>query len=237
MRALALSTVVLVLAFQVHAKAGQFCTLNGPTLRSEAGHNRLVTSLTCVGSVDKNELPYPDGELFVGATLFRASENYKATPLRYDSWKAPMEWAATDGREPVDLEAVVTHAAPGKTEIAFLIPSGRAFTHVQLAVWDKKNACAGDTGCPKSGYTLGRSDEDGLPIPIDTWPRPVCNKTKLIESGYLTNEGPGDPAGVALTSGDTAAFDLNDCYRLVSGAGLGYSLRRWRVGPLPAIPP
>jgi hypothetical protein len=236
MRTIALPAMVLALTVQTHAQAGQFCTLNAPSMRSEAGHDRLVTSLTCVGSAAKNELPYPEGELFVGATLFRASEKFKDTLLRYDS-RQPMEWAATDGKEPVDLEAIVTHAALGNTEIAFQIPSGRAFTHVQLAVWDKKNTCDGDSDCPKSGYTLGRFDENRLPIPIDTWPRPVCSKTKLIESGYLTKEGPGDPAGVALTSGDTAAFDLNDCYRLVSGADLGYSLRRWRVGPLPSASP
>jgi hypothetical protein len=236
MRTIALAAV-LILAVQAHVHAGQFCTLDTPLLRSEAGRNRLVTSLKCVGSADKRELLYPEGELFIGATLFRAGDGYKTTSLIYDSVKAPMEWAAADGKEPVDLDAVVTRATPGSTEIAFQIPSGPAFTHVQLVVWDKKNGCAGDSSCPKSGYTLGKSDEDALPIPVDTWPRPVCNEKKLVDSGYLTKEGPGDPAGVALTSGDTAAFELNDCYRLVPGSGLGYSLRRWRIGPLPAASP
>jgi hypothetical protein len=236
MRTIALLAMVFALAVQANAKAGQFCTLDAPSVRTEAGHNLLVTSLRCVASEGKQRLAYPEGELFVGATLFRAKDEYKAAQLRYDD-ESNIRWAAADGKEPVGLEAVVSHAAPGNTEIKFQIPSGRIFTHVLLAVWDKKNECAGDSSCPKSGYTLGKSDDDGLPVPIDTWPRPVCNKEKLIESGYLTTEGPGDPAGVALNAGGTAAFDLNDCYRLVPGSGLGYSLRRWRVGPLSAISP
>src|ERR1700730_7307508 len=65
MRAIVLPAVVLALAVQAHAKAGESCSLSAPYVRSEVGHNRLVTSLKCTGSADKHELPYPDGELFV----------------------------------------------------------------------------------------------------------------------------------------------------------------------------
>jgi len=235
---LTLLAIVFAVAVQAQARANQFCALDAPSLRMEGGSPRLVATLKCAGAASKQQLRYPDGELFVGATLFRASEKYKSTTsLRYDSMKAA-EWVASDAQDPVDLDAFAIHTAAGPTEIVFQIPAGPAFTHVLLAVWNRKNECAGDSDCPKFGYTLGTPDEDGLPVPIDTWPRPVCDKAKLIDSGYLTTDGPGDPAGVALTSSEfTAMFELNDCYRLIEGDGLGYSLRRWRVGPLPAAPP
>lgn len=220
-------TIVIALCTCRAASAGQFCILETPSLQTTAGGIDVVVTVKCSAAAGDSALPYPDGTLYVGATVFRADPGLKGKTLPFDSWKDD------ERMQPTHLPAVEVRAVSGPIKATFHLPQIGANTHISIAVWDQKNACKGQSDCPEIGYTLGRADDDGMPIPIDTWPRPVCRKAKLIASGYLTSSGPVDPSGHVLEGSAARDFLSNDCYRLVKSDGLGYSLRRWRIGPLP----
>ncbi len=220
--------VTLLVAAHQHGVASQSCRLMPPTATQGLQGTGFTVAVQCAAA--EGAVPYPDA-VFIGATMFREAPDLKGKIVPFDSL------ADGDSVPHTDLPPQEWHRGAQRVSFTFAMAAGDPATHVSIVVWDKKTMCAGQPDCPPIGYTLGRVDDDGLPFPVDAWPHPFCDRQALEQIGYLTKDGPGDPAGVALSDEFAQRFQTNDCYRLdpaASPVGLGYSVRRWRLGPVPA---
>ena len=207
--------------------AGDYCSIMAPTLRKESAAYRLVIPVTCADTKTGSAVKYPGGRLYVGATLYRLDPRVRGKV-------SPLKTSKTS--EGTDLPAVELTGRPVKRELVLDAGPHPDATHVVVAVWDKKNPCSAETenpGCAKFGYTLGRIDDQfEMPIPVDAWPRPICNKAALVTSGFFEwVESAGDPSGMNAPEWANE-IRLNDCWSSVQTDGLGYSIRRWRAGPI-----
>lgn len=170
-RVLAVATLIFTAS---PAIAAQFCSLGQPTLRGTS----LTVPLNCATTASETAVSYPATALFVGATLYRleAGLQGKVAPLR-------------SPEEAYDLPAVTVPAGRAPREVTFDLGNAAGFTHLLVAVRDKKTECAngaeGSGGCGKYHYTLGRTDRLDMPIPVDAWPRPICNKMELERAGFF----------------------------------------------------
>jgi hypothetical protein len=209
--------------------AESYCELGAPIIRKDGDHYRLKVAVTCSQTRKGLAVEYPDGSLYVGASLYRVDAGLAGKIVPF----------TTPGSETdVDLMPAELHLTQGRTEVEFEIDSLADSTHLLIAVWDQKNPCSSDAAasdrCQTFGYTLGATDDFGMPIPIDAWPRPVCHRESLIADGFFSwvKEG-GDPSGHAMPDEFTDDYALNDCWSLVDAKGLGFSVRQWRIGPIP----
>jgi hypothetical protein len=232
-------TIILPLLLNAgEAGAATYCSLGKPTMDKAGGQVHLNVTVTCSDIEHGAAVKYPEGDLYVGATLYTIDDPSLSGKV------APFTLKSADSAGAHDLAAVGLHTSPGMTKVTLVVdtPTPASYTHLLVAVWDAKNTCSpGDTttayGCPGSGYTLGRMDKWEMPIPIDAWPRPICDRKRLIARGYFKwVDQDGDPSGHAIPAELESAFDANDCWSLDDGGGLGFSLRQWRVGPLPKPP-
>jgi hypothetical protein len=209
------------------AQAQEHCRLDNPQVISD----RLEVTVACQQASSNQTVRYPAGSLSVGVTLYKIPESglrNKVVPVVEDD---TVEFAYV---KPTEIERPTT---PKKV----VIPLGALGnkTHILLAVWDKKSACAaGDQteGCTKAGVRLGEIDAFELPIPIDAWPRPVCNVEQLTSRGFFRwVETEGDFGGPQVPERFATMLATNDCFmRLPDRPGLGFSVRRWRAQPLPS---
>ncbi|MEA2886571.1 MAG: hypothetical protein QOD11_931 [Bradyrhizobium sp.] len=228
-----LASIIMIGAGLPTTAVAKYCSLNPPTIQ-KSDATRLYVRIRCDDAASETTVNYPQSSLYVGATVFRLSKGLeeKIAPSRYPP----------DGdTNYLDLKAVEWSTDSGEQEISFEIPRGTIYSHVLLAVWDIKEDCdrqfmGNKNGCSLFKYTLGRVDDSELPIPIDAWPRPICDKNKLQREGFF-KWVKGE--GLLMTEGEMptrfrSIFRLNDCWQLTgSDTGLGYSVHRWRVGPAP----
>jgi hypothetical protein len=210
--------------------AANYCELGPPALNKSDSHYRLSVTVKCSQSPSGVAVEYPEGILYVGASLYRLGADLAGKIV-------PFVTPDSD-TQTIDLAPVELHMTPDQAKISFDIDALDDSTHVLIVIWDKKNPCSSDNSdsaeCQKFGYTLGRVDEFGMPIPIDTWPRPICHRERLSTDGFFSwVEQAGDPSGHAMPEGLEDDYSLNDCWSLIETKGLGFSVRRWRVGPLP----
>jgi len=70
-----------------------------------------------------------------------------------------------------------------------------------------------ERGCKTSGVKLGDMDSFELPIPIDAWPRPVCNVEQLTSRGFFRwAETEGDFGGPQVPERFATMLATNDCF-------------------------
>lgn len=206
--------------------------LEAKILRGQGGH-QLKTGIACQDATGPDHVRYPAGPLFVGLSLYRIEQPaIRKAITRFHEWSGT-PWTRTN-IVPIELPRPA-----GLREISFELGDAGAFTHFVVAVWDQKNPCQPDTAeaesCAKAGGTLGFVDSLDLPVPVDTWPRPVCDVRQLTNSGFFEwVERAGDVAGSAVPDRYRSMLHANDCWtRFADRPGLGYSLRQWRLQPMP----
>jgi hypothetical protein len=213
--------------FSAPSQAAEHCFLENPRV-IVAAEAKLAVTLRCKPTPTENSVRYPVGKLYLGVSLYNVTDDrLRRTTVRLES-----EWA--QGRDILPIEIVRPDSAQ---EVTFPLGNIQNWTHFQIAVWDQKNECRQDvevSDCRSSGFTLGAVDDSQLPIPVDAWPRPICNVTQLKANGFFAwveREGQlGDPE---MDDRYRTAYAVNDCWkRFPNRLGLGYSVRRWRVGPL-----
>lgn len=225
--------VLLALVFAPwEAEAATFCALSAPTMERAGDHLQLKLTLTCSGAAASGLVPYPDSDLYVGATL------YEVDPRLKDKIISIGDYGDVHANNMLDLKAVEMRPVMRTVPIVFDVASLGSYTHVLVAVWSEKSDCPGPVpggnGCADFGYTLGPMDWFGMPIPVDALPRPICDKEALAANGYFdwVSES-GDPTANTMPEQFSDSFNLNDCWAFVGDVGLGYSVRRWRVAPIP----
>ncbi len=224
MKGLLILAALIVSVGSAHATTS--CAL-GPARLQET---RLILPVTCGPAA--RAVPYPDGPLHIGATLYRMPSGLRGRV-------APLPSAELAPGDTLHLPSITFTAGPALRELSFDAAGATGFTHLLVAIWDQKNVCEADgnseSGCSRFQYSLGRVDAAEFPIPVDAWPRPICDKQGLQAAGFFRwVEREGDPAGMAAPSPFDRMFTLNDCYAATGPVGLGFSVRRWRVAPLPA---
>ena len=203
--------------------ASPFCSLGAPKFQADD----FSVPIQCGEAKALGALPYPAGPLYVGATLYKLPKALrdKVSPL-----------SDSEDVQSFDLPMQAFDKA-GSTAVKFNLHGLSGYTHALVVVWDQKNTCENEydanSGCARFHYSLGRVDDQSFPIPIDAWPRPVCDKERLKQAGFFkwTKED-GDPSGLTAPRYLENFFLLNDCFTDTGDLGLGYSVRRWRVGPL-----
>lgn len=215
------------------AEAATFCALTAPTLETAGGKSQLKVAVACSDTATPGTVPYPEGDLYVGASLYKIDQGLEGKIISTGIY------GDADPEHILDLKAIELHNVAGTIPVTFDIANPDQYTHVLIAVWSQKDSCPPDqvtatNGCADFGYTLGPADWYGMPIPIDASPRPVCDKEALTANGYFNwvSES-GDPTGNTMPEEFSDSFNLNDCWENTGDVGLGYSVRRWRVGPIP----
>ena len=229
-----LTVVVPVLAFCNQVAAAEHrneCYLRSPSLIHTEGAMTIRVTLACEETSSDLAIPYPEGPLYIGIDLYniRDLRLQRSTLLVGD---LDVDYDILAPIAPVTLNKL------NKTQdIDIKLGDAKGATHFMLAVWDKRRACRRDDhyDCKIVKYVYGDVDGFGFPVPVDVLPRPVCDVQTLERKGFfkwVATEG--DPAGVAMPDEYGASFADNDCFtRLKHRLGLGYSVRRWRVEPLP----
>lgn len=176
-----------------------------------------------------NAVSYPAGKLYLGMSLYAPSISVPS--------ERKLELKTTDRGGALDLLPIEFEAAAGVQEFLFDTSERDGQTHFLAAVWDQRNGCTGLSSkrCDEFGFTLGRKDADGLPLPIDALPRPICDIDALEKTGLFKmiqrGEAYFDIQNV-LPDEITTLLSANDCWSFErSRPGLGFSVRRWRVAP------
>lgn len=221
-RFLKLALAVAAFVAAVSSASAQHCQLDAPTLAAA----QLKVKLNCQPAAGPQTVPYPDGPLFVGVTLYKlpSSAARAITRLNDDAGSAPLHVAAQEIRRPEK-----------SAELTFRLPANVTQTHVLVAVWDQKNACENDDrACRRMGHTLGKADGDGNPVPVDAWPAPACNIGSLDSRGYFKWSENAMWGAPSEDEDMMSLARLNDCWiRNAAWPGRGLSYRKWRVAPLP----
>lgn len=210
------------------ATAQEFCSLNNPHIVTTANTASMKVSIACSVTSSPTTVRYPNGPLYIGVTL------YKVDDQRLRTLVVPI---VEDQVEHVYVKPVEFTRPANSQEIEIPLVAVGTNTHILMAVWDKKQNCAASNqadGCGTAGATFGETDAFLLPIPVDTWPRPVCNIAGLERSGFFNwVETEGDFGGPQVPDRYRSMLNANDCFmRFPNRAGLGYSVRRWRAQPL-----
>ena len=214
----AVAAVSLIAA--ASAAAAQHCLLDAPTLSA----GQLKVKLACQATAGPQTVPYPEGPLYVGVSLYKGPGAAARSSTRLNDESGALHVAAQEIRRPA-----------ASAELTFRLPANLTQTHMLIAVWDQKNTCSNnDPRCGRLGYTLGKVDGDGNPVPVDAWPVPACNVASLQSRGYFTWS---ETANWGSPAEDEEMMDLarlNDCWiRNAQWPGRGLSYRKWRVAPLP----
>lgn len=212
------------------AVAGEHCRI-GPAKVVAAGRDlALSVPIACADRPGAETVKYPGGPLYVGATLLKQPGLVVGRISRLEP--------KADRVDATDLPAIALNDRPVSSELRFPLTRPLTATHALVAVWDARLTCPVES--PQENHcaegvaaVYGKFDGFEMPIPVDAWPRPVCNKAALKASGFFAwvSES-GDPAGHAIPSKLERDFALNDCFTEVPGDGLGFSVRRWRMGPV-----
>src|SRR5258706_2746562 len=226
---IAIVAVPLLLA-TTQIRAQEHCRLDNPQVASVSGAYQLKVTVACQQTASVQTVRYPSGPVSIGVTLYKIPEQglrNRVVPVvennvEFKDYVRPIEI----GRPATSKEVVISLGDLGSN------------THILLAVWDKSAACSADdssAGCKTSGVKLGDMDSFELPIPIDAWPRPVCNVEQLTSRGFFRwAETEGDFGGPQVPERFATMLATNDCFlRFPGRPGLGYSVQRWRAQPLP----
>jgi hypothetical protein len=224
---LAAASVALVALGWTSADANEQCRLDKPTVtRSPA---QLKVSVVCQPAQSPATVRYPSGPLYIGVTLYKVD-----TPGLHDRVVPIVE----DRVEHTYVKPAGFSRPSASQEITVPLGNLGANTHILVAIWDKKTDCPADSqseGCKVAGATFGDLDSFELPIPVDAWPRPVCNVQQLTRSGFFQWVATdGDFGGPQVPDKYSSMLQANDCFmRFENRAGLGFSVRQWRAQPLP----
>lgn len=218
---------VLALLFAIlgswAAAAEADCRLDQPRFVGEGTEARVVVSLDCVEGAQSGYARYPDGPLYVGMSIFALPDTVG-------------EASAVAMGEEYNVEAVEIASVNNDAEAVLLIgPLDPALTHYVIAVWAEVTECA----FIAADRCFGPFDDLLYPVPVDTWPQPVCDRQALRDIGYFdyTSDPGVDPSGFQAPAAVQEAFYSADCFREAqSDFGLGLSLKSWRLAPLPGHP-
>lgn len=203
-------------------QAQEHCKLNTPAFAT----GQVKVKITCQANADAQTAPYPAGTLYIGVSLYKLQADLAGSVAPFRDMGAE------------DAAHLPAQEFPGRTatsELVFRIPANAGQTHILVAVWDVKNACSppGQEGCPAVGYTLGRVSDEQLPIPVDAWPRPACDVSKLRTQGFFQWSFDAE-LGMEVPDQFETLYRTNDCWTYNQGwPGRGVSFRRWRVAPIP----
>jgi hypothetical protein len=215
-------------------QAQEHCRLDNPQVVSASGAYQLKVTVACQQAASAQTVRYPAGPLSIGVTLFKIP----LPGLRNRVVPVVESEAAVDDVTFTYIPSVEIGRPAATKEVAIPLGDVGTNTHILLAVWDKSTKCdAGDQskGCTTSGVKLGEMDSFELPVPIDAWPRPVCNVEQLASRGFFRwAETEGDFGGPQVPERFAKIMATNDCFmRFPNRPGLGFSVLRWRAQPLP----
>ena len=210
------------------AEAQEHCRLDNPQVTRSAGGGQLKVSVACQQAPSAETVRYPAGTLHLGVTLYKVQPRLRNTPVPVTDEEVEHTYV-----KPVEITRPTS-----PREIVVPLGNIGANTHILLAVWNSKKRCnSGDRnpGCTVAGGTLGDTDSFQLPIPVDAWPRPICNVAELTSSGFFRwVQKEGDFGGPRVPDNYAEMLEGNDCFmRFADRPGLGFSVRRWRAQPLP----
>jgi hypothetical protein len=222
-----LGGVVLALALSTvpdgASQAQEHCRLEGPPTLA-AG--QLKVKVTCQANATAQTVRYPAGPLHLGISLYKLDNSLArvVAPLRDDGNGDALHLDAQEFRRPAR-----------SAELTFRLPANITQSHILVAIWDQKNPCSEPSArCGSSGHTLGKVDPNELPIPVDVWPRPVCNIASLQARGYFAWSATAEMGAPDADDEMKSLARVNDCWmRDASWPGLGVSLQQWRVAPRP----
>jgi hypothetical protein len=218
---LLLVLVPLFLSAIAFAAAGpKYCRVLEPSFTTREDKVVASVQLSCHSTPSADYIPYPaEGPVFVGATLYRLTHDLNESTVVRE----------LDAASILDLPAAEISPVTDGARVVLEAPAAKGLTHYVVAVWDSKEDCPQHVdrpGCQAYGYVLGRIDIDEMVIPVDAFPRPRCDIEARRALPHFDCFGP-DPSEFCTSS---------DCVNLQEGAltGLGYSIFRWRVAPLPS---
>lgn len=212
-------------AFGFDLQAQQSCRMEPPAVSA----GQIVVKLDCQsGKPDSDRFAYPPGPLFVGLTLFTLASGSATGDAEYSDY---------DGERARQLHLPAQEIkTTASSSIAFKFTPAK-HTHFLVAIWDVKTPCkkSSNEECPSLGYTLGRVDAGGLPMPVDVWPAPVCDVAKLGRRGFfeVTAKEELDATPSEVFQSFRTEYLTNDCWTYDSKLpGRGMSLRKWRLAAL-----
>lgn len=197
-----------------------YCRLLEPSITTREDKVIAGVQLSCQSTPAEGHVPYPaEGPVYVGATLYRLTHDLNESTVVRELDAASM----------LDLPAREIAPVRDGARVELEAPAAKGLTHYVVAVWDAKGDCPPHVerpGCQAYGYVLGRIDIDEMVIPVDAFPRPRCDVEARRALPHFDCFGP-DPSEFCTSS---------DCVNLQEDApvGLGYSIFRWRVAPLPS---
>ena len=186
---------------------------------------KLAVTIACAATSRESSVLYPAGPLYLGVSLFKVDgASLRDLVIPYEDngnaqYVPHREIVRKDGRHRYEID----------------MGNMSDLTHILIAVWDKQNKCRPEgSSCLAGSLTLGDVDEWGMPIPIDAWPRPVCDVKRLAKSGFFEwVVEDGDLGGTRVPDKYDSMLSANDCWiRFPKRGGLGYSVRRWRLAPM-----
>jgi hypothetical protein len=218
----------------VHSEAfAEWCSLPTPSVVTSGTKSKIVVRIDC--SHDQNDavqVAYPDKTLYVAVTLIAAKQKYNQQIITIGD---------LHGNVYLDLKPVTIPFMAGRDRNAaeFFVGDISRYTHLLVGVWNTKEPCDAESvppdepgnGCRLYKFALGPVDDDGYPAPTDAWPRPKCDVRYLKQIGFFMSGK--DPS--MLPKKWKGAALLNDCWNLVKGNGLGYSLHTWKAAPIPTL--
>jgi len=150
---------------------------------------------------------YPSGPLSIGVTLYKIPEQASETGS-FRLSKTTSSSRTMSG--PIEIGRPAT-----SKESSFPWAIWEAYPHPPGGV-GQSAACSADdssAGCKTSGVKLGDMDSFELPIPIDAWPRPVCNVEQLTSRGFFRwAETEGDFGGPQVPERFATMLATNDCF-------------------------
>jgi hypothetical protein len=233
---IALLAVVTIVGGAARSHAQEYCRIENPQVVRGAS-SALNVRISCKPNPASGTVRYPAGKLYLGVTLYALEDVGLRNAI------VPIIEGSTSFTYVIPVE----FTRPG-ANAALTVPLGDlgANTHVLVAVWDKRTACSDVGGgndqapdpdsaaCRVAGATLGRTDSFGMPIPIDAWPRPICNVGRLTQNGFFHWVETDGVVASDLEDFVRTSMGSNDCWmRQADGLGLGYSVRQWRAQPIP----
>ncbi len=214
-------SVLFAYTLSLPAVAYAGCELAEPKFRENAGTMSVEVMLNCSNTERVNDLIYPNGVLHVGMSLVELPSEQGTVSIQLNG---------SEPKEHLVAPAQIDFGAGERSATLELgaVPAGA--THYVVALWSEESECV---DLPAM-VCFGPVDDDLFPIPLDTYPRPVCDRDELSAKGYFDWALHGDPSGYQSDQTIKDLFYSVDCYRgNQSEYGLGVSLKRWRVAPLP----